>query len=132
MASPGAAFVRKANRAGMLLNGDRLSSERQAPVADNSEITAPVAKAATALTAGASTSVVSMSQAAQSFLPTDLGGWMALTASTLAVLYSIHLLGEWYWKKFWRPLFERRGWLAPKAKAKMLLVDPEQLQQVTE
>lgn len=31
--SPGAALVREANRASMLMNGDRTSSERQAPVA---------------------------------------------------------------------------------------------------
>jgi hypothetical protein len=77
-------------------------------MAADSEITAPVAKAATALTAGAGTSVISMSHQAASFLPTDLNGWMALTAPlSAALIYSLHLLGEWYWKKVWRPFAER-------------------------
>lgn len=83
-------------------------------MADNTEISAPVAKAAAALTAGAGTSAVSMAQQAHSFLPTDLNGWMALTASSVAVLYSLHLMGEWYWKKVWRPFAEQKGWLKPK------------------
>ena len=83
--------------------------------APDSEITAPVAKAATALTAGAATSAASMSQQAQAFLPQDLGGWLAAGASFMALVYSIHLMGEWYWKKVWRPFFRARGWLKAEA-----------------
>lgn len=84
-------------------------------MADSYEITAPVTKAATALTAGVGTSAVSVATAnVGNFLPTDLNGWMALIASTVAVLYSLHLLGEWYWKKVWRPYAERKGWLKAK------------------
>lgn len=97
-------------------------------MADSTEITAPATKALTALGAGAGSTAVSMTQHAQSFLPTDLSGWMALTASTVAVLYSLHLLGEWYWKKAVRPFCVRRGWLKPKA-TKLLVIDPEQLQE---
>ena len=24
------------------------------------------------------------------------------------------LIGEWFWKKLWRPLLERRGWIKAK------------------
>jgi hypothetical protein len=82
-------------------------------VTDNSEITAPVAKAAAALGAGAGASVVSVTQNAQSFMPTSLSDWMAVVASTVAVVYTLHLMGEWYWKKFWRPWLERNGYKKP-------------------
>lgn len=35
-------------------------------------------------------------------------------AALLAALYSLCLLCEWFWKKFWRPLLERMGWIAPR------------------
>lgn len=35
-------------------------------------------------------------------------------ASMLAAIYTGLLIFEWWWKKFWRPLFEARGWLKPK------------------
>lgn len=35
-------------------------------------------------------------------------------ASIVAALYTMLLIGEWFWKKLWRPLFERRGWIKPK------------------
>lgn len=79
----------------------------------DSQISTPVVKATTALGAGAGSSALSMTNTASSFLPTDLAGWMALTASTVAVLYTLHLIAEWYWKKVWRDLLERWGWIQP-------------------
>jgi hypothetical protein len=32
-------------------------------------------------------------------------------AAMSATIYSLILIAEWWWKKFWRPLFERLGWL---------------------
>ena len=32
-------------------------------------------------------------------------------ASFAAAAYSLCLVFEWFWKKFWRPLFLRKGWL---------------------
>lgn len=84
-------------------------------MAADTEITAPVAKAATALTAGAATSAASLSNQAAQFLPQDLAGWLAAAASAMALIYSVHLLGEWYWKKVWKPLFRSRGWIAQDA-----------------
>lgn len=34
-------------------------------------------------------------------------------AATFAAIYSLCLLTEWWWKKFWRPLFVRFGWVKP-------------------
>lgn len=77
----------------------------------------PVAKAASGIGAGVGSSILSTAmQNPQSFFPTDYGGWAAAIASTAAAFYTLHLLGEWWWKKFWRGFFERRGWIAPKAK----------------
>jgi hypothetical protein len=89
-------------------------------------ITAPVGKAVASLAMGTGTSVMSkLTEQADAFLPKDANGWMALTASTVAVLYSFHLLGEWYWKKVWRPFAERRGWIKPRQYKRVVLVDSE-------
>jgi hypothetical protein len=34
-------------------------------------------------------------------------------ASAAALFYTMLLISEWFWKKFWRPLLVRRGFLAP-------------------
>jgi hypothetical protein len=82
------------------------------PITDQSDsIQAPVAKAATALGTGAGASMLSMSQQAQSFLPTDLGGWLAAAASFVALGYTLTLWGEWWFKKVWKPLLVRWGFL---------------------
>lgn len=84
-------------------------------VASDTQITAPVAKAATALGSGAGASALSVVTHSQSFLPTDLAGWMALLASTVALVYTLGLLCEWWWKKLWRPFFRARGWITTPA-----------------
>ena len=35
-------------------------------------------------------------------------------AAAAAFLYSALLICEWFWKKFWRPVLERAGWIKPK------------------
>lgn len=35
-------------------------------------------------------------------------------AAMFAALYTLLLIMEWFWKKFWRPAFERIGWLKPR------------------
>lgn len=45
----------------------------------------------------------------------SLGGWSlsdinqvaGIVASGAGFLLSCHYIGEWYWKKFWRPLLRR-------------------------
>lgn len=38
-------------------------------------------------------------------------------AAAAAFFYSALLITEWFWKKFWRPAFERFGWVKPKGGA---------------
>ncbi|UBB15406.1 hypothetical protein [Comamonas odontotermitis] len=35
-------------------------------------------------------------------------------AAAAAFLYSALLICEWFWKKVWRPVFERAGWIKPR------------------
>lgn len=39
--------------------------------------------------------------------------WSEL-AAFLAASYTFLLIAEWFWKKLWRPMGERRGWIAKK------------------
>ena len=47
---------------------------------------------------------------ATAWLATLFTSW-ADFASFLAALYTLCLLGEWFWKKLGRPFAERRGWV---------------------
>ena len=71
--------------------------------------------------------MLTLTQQTQSFLPQDLAGWLACGASAAALVYSLHLMGEWYWKKVIRPLCEARGWLMPKPHQKVMIVDVDQV-----
>lgn len=72
----------------------------------------PLMKAASAVGAGAGSSILSqVTSNSHSFLPQDYAGWAAAIASTAAALYTMHLLCDWWWKKFWRGYFIRRGWI---------------------
>lgn len=48
-----------------------------------------------------------------------IGSWADIAsaaqtfAAIAALIYSALLIGEWFWRKFWRPLFERHGWIQP-------------------
>jgi hypothetical protein len=90
-------------------------------MADPSEITAPASKALTALGAGAGTSMGALATNAGSFLPTDLAGWIALAASTAALVYTLGLLAEWWFKRVWRPFAVARGWLKPPKGARFVV-----------
>lgn len=35
-------------------------------------------------------------------------------AAILAAFYTLLLITEWWWKKLWRPLLERKGWIEKK------------------
>ena len=78
---------------------------------DGDSIQAPLAKASAALAAGVGAGAMSVGAQVQAFLPTDLAGWMGLAASAAAFVYSFTLLTEWWWKKVWKPLLRRVGWL---------------------
>lgn len=36
-------------------------------------------------------------------------------AAFAAAMVSLCVLWDWWWKRFWRPFLERRGWIKPKA-----------------
>jgi hypothetical protein len=91
-------------------------------MSQNNEIAAPAMKAASAIGAGAGASIGAIAQQGASFLPTDAGGWAALAASLMALLYSGCLLGEWTWKKVLRPISVHMGW-ASKPKGTTFEVD---------
>jgi tetrahydromethanopterin S-methyltransferase subunit D len=77
-------------------------------------ISAPVFKATTALVAGAGTSYgSSVMSAAANFWPTNFAEWMAAGASGAALVYSLTLLCEWWWKKFLRGRFITWGLYQP-------------------
>lgn len=59
------------------------------------DITAPVAKLATVWAA------------------VGVSSW-ADAAALAAFLYSALLITEWFWKKFWRGILERNGYIKPK------------------
>ena len=66
----------------------------------SSQVTAPVAKAVTVLTLGVT-----------SWTLQDISYLMSGLAGGAGFFYSLHLLTEWWWKKVWRPLFTKRGWI---------------------
>lgn len=41
----------------------------------------------------------------------------------VAAAYTLVLMSEWFWKKLWRPLLERKGWIKPKPKLTLFSVD---------
>lgn len=89
---------------------------------NNSDISMPIAKASSAIAAAtaAKSPVVEQITATAAHSASDpvVAGILALPWSTIAqigaAMYSGLLITEWFWKKFWRPFFERRGWIKPK------------------
>lgn len=81
----------------------------------DTQIAAPLAKAASAIGAGAGTSILSTAMAnPEHFFPTGAGGWAAFAASVIAALYNLHLLRELYIKRgYTRRIcawFRLKGW----------------------
>lgn len=87
----------------------------------NTDIHMPIAKASTAIAAAtaAKSPVVEQITATAAHSASDpvVTAILALPWSTIAqigaAMYSGLLIAEWFWKKFWRPLLERQGWLKP-------------------
>ncbi len=88
----------------------------------NAEISMPVAKAASAITAAAAAQTDVAEQVARSATAnSSFETWMYVNsipwgtvASIVAVVYTCLLIAEWFWKKLWRPLLERKGWIKPR------------------
>ena len=85
----------------------------------DNQISMPMAKATSAITAAAVAKADVADQVVQAATTTsNYETWMAINsipwgtiASIAAALYSILLISEWFWKKLWRPFLERRGWV---------------------
>lgn len=76
-----------------------------------SDIKHPVAKAASAIGTGATV------KAAEAAAHVDATVWtLGDMASLAALVYSLCLLTEWFWKRVLKPLAHRRGWIKPKGK----------------
>lgn len=82
----------------------------------STDVQMPIAKAATAI------GTATVAKAEEIKNATDHASMVAelftLTwsniAAALAAAYTLSMLFEFWWKKFWRPLFERKGWIKPK------------------
>lgn len=44
-------------------------------------------------------------------------------AAIAAASYSMLLIGEWFYKRFWRDIFVRWGWVKPKLRRQMDVED---------
>ncbi|MET3514371.1 hypothetical protein ABIC63_002143 [Pseudacidovorax sp. 1753] len=87
----------------------------------SSVVQAPVTKAATAIVSATGAQVIDSAERGASVF-TDL---LTLTwpnlAAAAACLYSLALLFEFCWKRFWRPFFERVGWIKPNPRLVLTL-----------
>lgn len=88
----------------------------------STEISMPVAKAASAITvaAAAKTEVAetvvyaAVQNASDSTWLLVMSVPWGTIASIFAASYTFILISEWWWKKLWRPLAESRGWIKPR------------------
>ena len=99
------------------------------------EISMPAAKAVSAITVTAAAHTDAPNAIAQAatvnaswatFVWVNSISWDTV-AQVAAVVYTSLLITEWFWKKLWRPLFERKGWLKPKRRHIITLREYEQL-----
>jgi hypothetical protein len=88
---------------------------------NHTDISNPVAKAVSAITAATVSSTNVVGQVAESAAAgASYSTWALVNAipwstiaSIVATLYTSLLTAEWAWKKVWRPFFVRRGWVKP-------------------
>ncbi len=96
---------------------------------DKTEIQMPVAKLATSVGTTAVVKAEDIKNATEAtFMAADLFtlSWSNIAAA-LAAIYTFSMLIEFWWKKFWRPLAERRGWIKPKQR---LVLTEEELRKI--
>ncbi len=46
-------------------------------------------------------------------------------AFAVAIFYNLHLLAGWWWDRFWRDVFIRRGWYIPPPRKDRRLIARE-------
>ncbi|WP_423933150.1 hypothetical protein [Comamonas sp. 23] len=100
----------------------------------NTDINMPITKATSVVTlaTAAQTDVADrIAQAATANSSFETWYWVnsipwGAIASIVAVLYTVLLISEWFWKKLWRPAFERWGWIKPRKGSRIILLDDYQ------
>ena len=100
----------------------------------STDISMPMAKATSAVTlaTAAQTDVADkLAQAATVNASAQTWHWVnaipwGTIASIVAALYTSLLICEWFWKKLWRPAFERWGWMAPHKQTVNMTLDEYQ------
>lgn len=87
---------------------------------DKTEVQLPAAKLAASVGTAAvakAEELKTMVAALDLFAPT----WSNIAAA-MAAIYTFSMLMEWWWKKLWRPMFVRRGWIKEQP---LVLTDEE-------
>lgn len=87
----------------------------------SNDISMPIAKASSAIAAAVATKSDVAEKVVAVMVPPSSDPALILVlalpwgtiAQMAAALYTMLLMGEWFWKKLWRPLAERRGWVKP-------------------
>lgn len=87
----------------------------------NTDISMPMAKASSAIAAAVATKSDVAEQVVAVMVPPSSDPALILVlalpwatiAQMAAALYTMLLMGEWFWKKLWRPMAEQRGWIKP-------------------
>lgn len=88
---------------------------------NNTDISMPIAKASSAIAAAVAAKSDVAEKVVTSVIPSSSDPALIIVlalpwgtiAQMTAALYTMLLASEWFWKKLWRPLCERRGWIKP-------------------
>lgn len=92
-------------------------------MSQDTQISMPLAKASASIAAAVGAQVVDTGpKAASAFADLLTLTWPNLAAFA-AFLYTVAMLIEFCWKKFWRPVLERWGWI--KAKPRRVYTERE-------
>jgi len=90
-------------------------------------ISAPVAKGVATVATAASAKIMEAGDAAGSmFADLFVMTWPNIAAAA-AALFSLSMLCEWWWKKFWRPVLERLKWIKPKKPRRLTAIEIAEL-----
>lgn len=82
-------------------------------------VSAPIAKGVVTVATAAGAKIMEASDTAGSvFADLFVLTWPNIAAAA-AALFSLSMLCEWWWKKFWRPVLERFGWLKARKPRKL-------------
>jgi hypothetical protein len=98
---------------------------------DSTDISMPITKAATAITAATAANtdvaehvanVAAANASYSTWVFVNSVPWSQI-AAMVAAAYTMLLIAEWFWKKLWRPILEARGWIKPKPHRIMTLAE---------